>query len=245
MSTKPQGMEELSRAVKGLAGASTADLVGIAPGSEFSAEELGELGEAFGKVESVVVLAQRVVDPVQTVRFSTAPAYRDSRVATSFSDAMLRDACWRAVQTLEAAGWKAGTARNLRYGDSDPRHSISYKKAAVLAGFGAIGRNQLLIHPEWGPWLMLRTVVTDALLPPDEPIAFSPCDDCARCLDVCPKGALSESGIDRDACRGAVGEAPGSLAVLRLSPHGQINCEECLRACPIGEAPPRLEIGGM
>ena len=122
---------------------------------------------------------------------------------------------------------------------------MSYKKAAVLAGFGAIGRNELLIHPDWGPWLMLRTVVTDALLPPDKPIAFSPCDGCGRCLEACPKGALSEDGIDRDACSGSVGEVPGSPTVLRLSPHGRINCEECLRACPIGEAPPRLQMGEM
>jgi epoxyqueuosine reductase len=245
MSTEPQRTEELARAVKGLAGASTADLVGIAPGSEFGAEELGDLGAEFGPVRSVIVLAQHIVDPVQTVRFRTASHYRESRFAASFVDAMLRDACWRAVQMLQADGWKAAIARNMRYGDSDPRHKISYKKAAVLAGFGAIGRNQLLIHPEWGPWLMLRTVVTDAPLPPDKPIAFSPCDDCGRCLDACPHGALSKDGIDREACRETVGETSGSSTVRRLSPHGQINCEECLRACPIGEAPPRLEIGGM
>ena len=125
-----------------------ADLVGIAPGSEFSAEELGELGEAFGEVNSVLVLAQHIIDPIQTVRFYRGPVYQESLVATSFADAMLRDACWRAAEMLEVAGWKAAIPRNLRYGAPDPRHNVSYKKAAVLAGFGAFGRNQLLIHPE-------------------------------------------------------------------------------------------------
>ncbi len=235
----------MARAVKGLAGASTADLVGVAPGSEFGAEELGDLGVQFGPVRSVVVLAQRVVDPVQTVRFRTALEYRESRVSASFADAMLRDACWRAAEMLGLAGWKAAIPWNMRYGGSDPRHGISYKKAAVLAGFGAIGRNQLLIHPDWGPWLMLRTVVTDALLPPDKPLAFSPCGDCGRCLDACPQGALSQGGIDREACRETVGDASRNPTVCRLSPRGRINCEECLRACPVGEAPPRLQIGEM
>lgn len=245
MTAESQSMEELASSIKGLAGASTADLIGIAPGSEFSAEEMGELGEAFGEVKSVVVLAQRVVDPVQTVRFHSDQSYRESRVSTSFADAMLRDACWRAAHTLEAAGWKAAIPRGLRYGASDPRHGISYKKAAVLAGFGAFGRNQLLIHPQWGPWLMLRTVVTDAPMPPGEPLDFSPCDGCDQCLQVCPTGALSDKGIDRDACRQTVGEVPPGKAVVRLSRHGRINCEECLRACPVGDAPPRLQLGEM
>ncbi len=245
MATKPQRMAELASNIKALAGASTADLVGIAPGTEFPAEELGELGEAFGEVKSIVVLAQRIVDPIQTVRFRTAPTYRESRVSTSFADAMLRDACWRAAQKLEAAGWRAAIPTNLRYGAPDPRHGISYKKAAVLAGFGVFGRNQLVIHPEWGPWLMLRTVITDAPLPVDAPISSSPCDGCSRCIDACPSSALSETGIDREVCGRAVGyRSTYSSAVVRLSPHGQINCEECLRACPIGTAPPRLAVAG-
>ncbi len=243
MTAESQSMEELARNIKGLAGASTADLVGIASGSEFPAQELGELGEAFGQVNSVVVFAQRIVDPIQRVGFHTGSAYRESRVAGSFADAMLRDACWRVVHMLEASGWEAAIARNMRYGDSDPRHKISYKKAAVLAGFGGIGRNQLLIHPEWGPWLMLRTVITDAPLPVDAPISSSPCDGCSRCINACPSGALSESGIDREVCGSAVGyRSTSNTAVVRLSPHGQINCEECLRACPIGTAPPRLAL---
>jgi epoxyqueuosine reductase QueG len=242
MTAESQSMEELARSIKGLAGASTADLVGIAPGSEFSAAELGELGEAFGEVKSIVVLAQRIVDPVQMVRFYAGQAYQESHVATSFADAMLKSTCWQVVEVLHQAGVRAAAPRNLRYGDAAPRHSLSFKKAAVLAGFGAFGRNQLVIHPKWGPWMMLRTVVTDAPLPPDAPMDFAPCDHCSRCLQACPAGALSENGIDRDACRDQAGYVRQSSTVIRLSPHGRINCDECLRACPIGAAPPRLAL---
>ena len=238
-------LEQLAGQVRSLAGNSTADLVGIAPGTEFSADELGELDEAFGEVNSVVVLAQRIVDPIQTVRFHSAPSYRESRIGASFADAMLRDACWHAKHILEGAAWKAAIPRNQRYGTPDPRHSISYKKAAVLAGVGTFGRNQLLIHPEWGPWLWLRTVITNAPLPANRRLDFSPCDGCGRCLELCPTGALSEDDIDRETCQRSVGEEPEGSTVLRLSPHGRINCEECMRACPIGEAPRKLTMGGM
>ena len=231
--------EKLAAEIKALAGASTADRIGIAPGSAFTPDELGELGREFGPVRSVVVLAQRIVDPVQTVRFRSALTYDDSRVAASFADAMLRDACWRVVGILGDAGYRAVIARNLRYGADEPRHRLSYKKAGVLAGLGAFGKSQLLIHPEWGPWLWLRTVVTDAALPADAPIDFAPCEQCGLCVAACPVGALADDRFDAASCEGLYSER-GAPTVVGLSPHGQINCEECMRACPVGPAPPRL-----
>jgi ferredoxin len=231
----------LAANIKALAGASTADLVGVAPGEAFSMDELGDLGTAFGPVAAVVVLAQRITDPVQLARYRPGENHFHSRISTSFADAMLKDAAWRVVHMLREAGYKAAIPRNLGYRDSDPAHRIHFKKAAVLAGFGAFGRNQLVIHPEWGPWLMLRTVITDAPLPADARSEFSPCEGCGICIQVCPSGALSETGIDREICGRTCGYggSPNSR-VVRLSAHGQINCEECLRACPVGEAPPRM-----
>jgi ferredoxin len=232
---------ELAVRIKSLAGASTADLVGIAPASAFSDEEMGDLGRSLGPIRSLVVLALHIVDPIQTVRFYSAPAYGDSAIALSFGDAMLRDACWRAVGILRDAGYRAAVARNLRYGASDARHGISYKKAAVLAGFGAAGRSNLLLHPEWGSWLYLRVVVTDAALEAGEQLAFSPCDGCDLCVAACPAGALSGGRFDRARCEGfyrQVGASPRGARAL--SPHSPVNCEECMRACPVGAAPPRL-----
>ena len=231
--------EELTVQMRALAGASTADLIGIAPGEAFSAEELGELGRTFGPIRSIIVLAMHLVDPVQGVRFDSGTGYDNSSVAASFADALLRDACWRTVEIIHGAGYRAATPRNLCYGDSDPRHSISFKKAGVLAGVGSFGTSQLLIHPQWGPWMRLRTVVTDAALPADAPISFSPCEDCGACLAACPAGALSEAGFERAKC--AVEKKGGAF---HISPHGWLNCEECMRACPIGTAPPRLAMGG-
>ena len=233
-------IRDLREAIKSLAGASTADLIGIAPTDQFGTEEFGELGQAFGPVRSIIVLAQRIVDPVQLVRFYAGGTYGDSRVAASFSDALLRDACWRVVEILRETGYSAAVLRNQRYGVDDPRHHISYKKAGVLAGLGAFGKSQLLIHPEWGPWIWLRAVVTDARLPQDAPIDFSPCDGCSLCIAACPSSALTEGGFNRALCE------PANLprcAAIRLSPLGQINCGECVWACPIGVAPPRLSLG--
>jgi ferredoxin len=226
--------------IKSLAGASTADLIGIAPGEAFTAEEAGALGAQFGAIRSVIVLAQRIVDPVQLVRFYAGGTYDNSGVAASFCDALLRDACWRVVEIIREAGYRAAVLRNQRYGVDDPRHSISYKKAAVLAGLGAFGKSQLLIHPEWGPWIWLRAVVTDAPLAPDARTDFSPCDDCSLCIAACPSGALTEDGFNRAACEGFASDGLSLCGGRRISPLGRFNCGKCVRACPIGLAPPLL-----
>lgn len=230
--------DELVDTIKSLAGASTADLIGVAPGNEFSAEELGELGAQFGEVKAIVLLAQHIVDPVQMVRFESG---RGPRIDTCLADATLLDACWRAVGIIRSAGYKAAVPRGLRYSPSDPQHSLSFKKAGVLAGLGAFGKSQLLIHPEWGPWMRMRAVTTDAPLAPDEPVEFWPCEGCGRCIEACPPGALSEDGIDGDVCCGVVGNVDAP-SVIGLSALGKVNCEECMRACPVGEAPPRLDL---
>ncbi len=231
----------LADEIQALAGHSTADLIGIAPGDAFTEEELGELGASFGPVRSVVVLAQRIVDPVQEVRFFAGESYTDSQVAVSLADASLLHTCWQVAQMIERAGHAAAIPRNQRYGgERRPTHRISFKKAGARAGIGVHGRSQLLIHPEWGPWMWLRAVVTDAALPTGKPIAFSPCEGCERCVAACPAGALimDPPHIDRERC--SPGGGRHNSTAVRLSPHGQINCDECMRACPVGTAPPRL-----
>jgi epoxyqueuosine reductase len=78
------------------------------------------------------------------------------------------------------------------------------KDAAVLAGLGCVGRNNILITPERGPRIRLRAVLLDAELAPTGPIEFDPCRGCdERCRTACPQGAFgravvsaADAGID-------------------------------------------------
>lgn len=68
------------------------------------------------------------------------------------------------------------------------------KDAAVMAGMGCIGRNNILITPECGPRVRLRALTLAAQLPSTGPLAFDPCADCdAPCRRACPQGAFTES----------------------------------------------------
>jgi epoxyqueuosine reductase len=70
---------------------------------------------------------------------------------------------------------------------------IFLKDAAVLAGIGCIGKNNMLITPSNGPRIRLRALFIDAEINPTGPIAFDPCTDCkVFCRRVCPENAMDE-----------------------------------------------------
>ena len=81
------------------------------------------------------------------------------------------------------------------------RGGVFLKGAAVLAGLGTVGVNNLFIHPRFGARIRLRAHLVDAPLIPSVPADFDPCPGCHRpCLAVCPEDALGNGGYDPDRC---------------------------------------------
>jgi len=82
------------------------------------------------------------------------------------------------------------------------RGGVFLKDAAVLAGLGTIGINNLLIHPGYGPRVRIRAHVVITPLAPSIQLSFDPCLGCNRpCLDVCPVGALDQADYMWERCR--------------------------------------------
>jgi len=64
---------------------------------------------------------------------------------------------------------------------------------AIDAGLGELGRNGLLLTPEYGPRQRLCKVFTDLPLVPDQPIDFGIqeyCETCHACAIACPADAI-------------------------------------------------------
>ncbi len=89
---------------------------------------------------------------------------------------------------------------------------ILLKDAAVLAGLGCIGKNNMLVTPEFGPRVRLRAMLTDVALPGTGPVDFDPCRGCDMpCRHACPRQAFEariysqkDFGIDQLPARNGV-----------------------------------------
>src|SRR5512141_1188986 len=110
----------------------------------------------------------------------------------------------RAVRFLKARGHKALAIPP----DSDRKKGtfvsklyslFNHKMAATSAGIGWIGKNGLLINPDFGPRLSFATVLTDARLRPDAPIEACLCGECSLCVEHCPSQAITGAVWSRSA----------------------------------------------
>jgi len=103
---------------------------------------------------------------------------------------------------------------------------LSHRDVAHAAGLGWRGRNNLLVHPEYGSQVRYATILTDMPLP-EGGAAGGSCGDCTACIPACPVGAIKEDpeAFDLDAC---------TAQLRRFSKEEKLNtliCGLCLRAC--------------
>lgn len=72
---------------------------------------------------------------------------------------------------------------------------VSHKPVAVAAGLGQMGIHRNVIHPKFGNFILLGTIITEAKISRHTaPIEYNPCLDCKLCVAACPVGAIGASG---------------------------------------------------
>lgn len=133
--------------------------------------------------------------------------------------------------------------------DSAP---VLEKSWAVEAGLGWIGKNTLLISPEYGSFLLLGELVVDAEADAyDAPYPRDGCGACRRCLDACPNAALVEPRrLDLRRCISHLTiERPSASFSSPREPlppddprlHGwRFGCDICQAVCPYNRHAPRV-----
>ena len=121
------------------------------------------------------------------------------------------------------------------------------KDSAHLAGLGVIGRNNLLVTPEFGTRVRLRGIFMEAELEPTGPLDFDPCKGCDRpCHRVCPRNAFRSGAFERAFCmkendkrEADVEIVDGSIMWIEEPSEVSKPCRFCEFACPVAQGASR------
>ncbi len=113
---------------------------------------------------------------------------------------------------------------------------VSNKLSAHLSGLGWIGKSCLLVTPENGPRVRWVTVLTEAPLSPTGQSMEVRCEDCRKCVDICPAQAFTGRQFREDEHRDLRFDTRKCSAYLeKLKEEMGIGvCGMCLYVCPHG-----------
>ena len=122
--------------------------------------------------------------------------------------------------------------------DSSP---LSEVKCAEKCGLGVIGRNGLLINKDYGSYCFIAELATTMDLDDDGVFMTLPqqieCENCNRCVNNCPTGALSPEGFNADKCVSHISQKKGQLSPEEektiASAEYIWGCDRCQEACPL------------
>lgn len=115
---------------------------------------------------------------------------------------------------------------------------FSFKYAAVNAGLGWIGKNDVIITEKYGPRVRLSAILIDSMFTYGQKITKSNCPNlCRKCVEACPYNALHDVKWDIDVLRNEIIDYQlcNQKRSLYIEKHGRKNaCGLCMAACPIG-----------
>jgi len=140
---------------------------------------------------------------------------------------LLDELALKAVNFIQSRGWDALPIPASQIIDWEKQLAhISHKHVAQKAGVGWIGRNNLLVTPQFGSRQRLITVLTDMPLRVDDPLPWG-CLECRACVSSCPSRSIKESPADFD----HVGCYHQIKALVKAAGISQNICGLCVKAC--------------
>ena len=125
------------------------------------------------------------------------------------------------------------------------RSHVPHKMAALRAGLGYQGKNSLIQTKDFGSWVTLSSLITDANLEADEPQKNN-CGSCQACVKACPTKAIIEPGVVRgsrciDYLAGKTGAIPRELR--EGMGNRIVSCDICQDVCPNNRGAKGVEKG--
>jgi epoxyqueuosine reductase QueG len=185
----------------------------------------------YPEARSVIVIGL----PVHLPALETAPSIWYHELYATVN-ALLDQYTYRLANFLNEKGYPSVAVPRDGYGSisvliETPIAFFSHRHAAVLAGLGRFGANNVVLTPEYGPRVRFGSVFTAAEIPPDPLIAGELCTRCMLCMQMCPSKAIDgeeypKGLIDKGSCAGQ----SAALTARSAAP-----CGICIKVCPVGE----------
>ena len=183
------------------------------------------------EVRSVVMLGMSYAPMADPMALADVPLR--GRVSVYAQGRDYHDTVKKALKALARWLIDAGGTDSLKvFVDTAP---VMEKPLAAAAGLGWQGKHTNLVSREFGNWLFLGAIYTDARLTPDT-AEGDRCGSCTACQDICPTQAFpAPYRLDARRC----------ISYLTIEHKGPIpedlrpgignhvyGCDDCLAACP-------------
>lgn len=185
----------------------------------------------YPEARSVIVIGLPITLPV----LETSPSiyYRELYLTVN---SLLDQYTFRIANFLNDRGYPSLFVPRDGYASIDallkkPVAFFSHRHAALLAGLGTFGVNNMLLTPKFGPRVRFGSIFTAAELLPDPLMMEDLCTRCMRCVRMCPANALGEI----DYPQGLTDKKACAAHSADLNRKGIAPCGICIKVCPVGE----------
>lgn len=185
----------------------------------------------FPEAKSVIVIGLPITLPV----LETSPSifYRELYLTVN---SLLDQHSYRLANFLNDRGYPSIFVPRDGYAGiealvKNPVAFFSHRHAALLAGLGTFGVNNMLLTPQFGPRVRFGSIFTAAELPSASLTKEELCTRCMRCVRMCPASALDE----QDYPAGLTEKKNCAAHSAELSRLGISPCGICIKVCPVGE----------
>ncbi len=168
------------------------DDIGFASVQNYRSPNSIPIKELFPEARTIIVLAFQQIDNCESENDQFASV--GIKIVTEFSHS-----CTYKLARFIKKQFKAHVMAvpgsgpvNVDKSTRLPSGYVSLRHAALAAGLGNFGRNNLILHPEMGSKVVFTAIITDLDIETDIPIEEKSCINCDICVNQCPVNALAE-----------------------------------------------------
>ncbi len=222
---------DLTDRVKDFARSRGATLVGVASIERFSKAPQGHHPKEFlPNVKSVISVGLRIN---KSSILQLPKSIKEYKMNYDMANMKLNILAWEISRFLEDQGYEAlAIPASSPYSLKENSADVSHKHAAVVAGLGSFGINNLVLTPDYGPLIRFITVLANAKLRANRPLNKDIClgEKCLKCVKACPANALEEPQYN--ASEGWRMDKEKCHEYMHTVSHGDV-CGLCIKACPL------------